>query len=228
MCLCIHTLNTHRVKASPLLNCMGTGERSQVQEVWALSNLFSTGPHFLWPQHASQSPACSAKNILNVLLSFDPTAWPRKLPGVRVHFLVLPLQGELDCAKEESTPSHHLHTCQGLTATTKYLRPHRGDSWLFWAVLSCSHPHYPDPKQLLQPRLFNGTVHADEFPPMDVGSGPSGCSSMGLQWNQLQTKLITLLCCAVQVNTEAVTTPSALCTAARLVSSVTLCKFPLP
>lgn len=85
MCLWIHTLNIHRDKASLLLNCMGTGKGSQVQDIWGLSNLCSTGHNFLWPQHASQSLACSAKNILNVLLSFDPTAWPRKVPGVRVH-----------------------------------------------------------------------------------------------------------------------------------------------
>lgn len=63
---------------------------------------------------------------------------------------------------------------------------------------------------------------------MDMGSGPSNYRPMGSQWHQLQTKRLTLLHCAGQVNTEAEATPPALHTAVRAVASLTLCTFPLP
>lgn len=145
MHVCIHTLNIHRDKESPFLNCMGTREGSQVQEVSALSNLYSTRRRTLL---IFCDPSMPDSPLPVQPSTYWMSCWALTqqpdLESCQGPSLAISLQGRLDCAREESTPSCHLDVCQGLPAATKYLLPCRrerpGDSWPFWAGLSCGQP----------------------------------------------------------------------------------------
>ena len=173
--------------------------------------------HFLWPQHASQSPASSAKQILNVLLGCDPTAWPRKGPGSTPD-RVSPGEAGL-CQGREHTLAE---VCLLALNTSCLAEEPPGLSELGFPVAipasqtwsSCSSPGW------LMTWSRQRRCHPRKWARDARVTAPWGHSGTSYRQNASP-------CSTVQVNAEAEAIPPAFCTWARLVSSFTLCNFPL-